>query len=74
MAIAVRKLWLRYSIAQQEICQRQEMLYLGDGDVEMVASYNHALKLLQTALHDPMACMKTETLCAAALFCYFEVR
>ena len=74
VAIAVRKLWLRYSTIQQEIYQQREILYLGDGDGEMVASYTHALKLLQTALHDPKACMETETLCAAALLCYFEVR
>lgn len=74
VAITVRKLWLRYSVAQPESHQRREVLYLGDRDTEMLASYNQALKLLQTALHDPKACMETETLCAAALFCYLEVR
>lgn len=76
VAIATRKMWVQYSTAQQNSLRdvRHKFLHFDKYDPHILASYAAALSNLQEALVGGKDAVSTETLCAAALLCYLEVR
>lgn len=72
IAIAVRRLSIEYA-TNQTASSKHTVLYLDRNDPNTLASYAIALQIFRGALEDPKSSTSPETLCAAALFCYYEV-
>lgn len=72
IAIAVRRLAMQYATLQTA-SSRNNVLYLDRNDANTLTSYANALQIFRSTLEDPKTSTSPETLCAAALFCYYEV-
>lgn len=72
IAIAVRRLSMEYTV-NQTTTSKHNVLYLDRNDADTLTSYANALRIFRSSLEDPKTSTSPETLCAAALFCYYEV-
>lgn len=74
VAISVRKLWVQHRQLQNERPGDGAVLYLLEPGSEVLSTYSKALNLLKSALNDSKMVYLPETMCAAALLCYLQVR
>lgn len=73
-AMAVRRLWMQFAVGDQSRELKTDIVHLDRNDPQILGSYAAALHALQQALKEDTDSISSETTCAAALLCYFEVR
>lgn len=74
VAVMLRNAWIRDSPSVNGDSSLTEGIYVDQLDIATLPKYSKALRLLNRDLQDDQLSSSPETLCAAALLCYLEVR
>ena len=74
VAVMLRNAWVQDSTRVNGSSSITAGIYVNQLDIATLPKYSKALQLLNRDLQDDQSSSSPETLCAAALLCYLEVR